>query len=90
VAGDYVGRNYTQVQSELEALGFAVQLNPVQQSQGITGSVLTVSPTGRLPLGTTITVTYAVVPAPTPTPVPTRTQGATPSTAPTSTPSATK
>lgn len=90
VAGDYVGRNYTQVQSELEALGFAVQLNPVQQSQGIMGSVLTVSPTGRLPLGTTITVTYAVVPAPTPTPAPTRTQGATPSTAPTSTPSPSK
>lgn len=90
VAGDYVGRNYTQVQSELEALGFAVQLNPVQHSQGIMGSVLTVSPTGRLPLGTTITVTYAVVPAPTPTPAPTRSQGATPSTAPTSTPSASK
>ncbi|WP_138417098.1 serine/threonine-protein kinase [Sinomonas gamaensis] len=90
VAGDYVGQNYALVQQQLEALGLQVQLAPVQQSQGFQGAVLTVSPTGRVPVGTTITVTYAVVPQPTPTPTPTRTQPATPSTGPTSTPSATK
>jgi serine/threonine-protein kinase len=89
-AADYVGQNYTTVQSELENQGFVVQLNPVQQSQGVMGEVLRLSPTGALPVGSTITVTYAVVPAPTPTHAPTPTQTATPSTAPTSTPSATK
>ncbi|WP_136611701.1 serine/threonine-protein kinase [Sinomonas albida] len=88
VASNYVGRNYTQVQQELENLGLQVQLNPVQQSQGIMGSVLSLSPTGRLPLGTAVTVTYAVVNPPTPTPTPT--QAATPSRGPTSTPSASK
>ncbi|HKU11994.1 MAG TPA: protein kinase, partial [Sinomonas sp.] len=91
-AGDYVGRNYTTVQGELESLGFVVQLSPVtqQQTQAFQGEVLTLSPTGALPVGSTITVTYAVVPAPTPTATPTRSAPATPSTAPTSTPSATK
>ncbi|WP_422934831.1 serine/threonine protein kinase [Sinomonas sp. P47F7] len=88
VASNYVGRNYTEVQQELENLGLQVQLNPVQQSQGIMGAVLSLSPTGRLPVGTAVTVTYAIVNAPTATPTPT--QATTPSRGPTSTPSATK
>ncbi|NUP75654.1 MAG: protein kinase, partial [Sinomonas sp.] len=71
VAANYVGRNYTEVQPELESLGLAVQLNGVQQSQGVMGAVTSLSPTGRLPLGTAVTVTYSIVPAPTPTPTPT-------------------
>ncbi|WP_415857360.1 PASTA domain-containing protein, partial [Sinomonas sp. G460-2] len=88
VASNYIGRNYTEVQQELENLGLQVQLNPVQQSQGIMGAVLSLSPTGRLPVGTAVTVTYAIVNAPTATPTPT--QATTPSRGPTSTPTATK
>ncbi|MDQ4501528.1 serine/threonine-protein kinase [Sinomonas sp. ASV322] len=84
VAASYVGRNYTEVQSELEALGLRVDLNPVEQSQGIMGAVTSLSPTGRLQPGTTVTVTYSVVSAPTPTPTPTQSH-ATPSGSPSAT-----
>ncbi|MDQ1053955.1 cytoskeletal protein RodZ [Arthrobacter sp. SORGH_AS 212] len=77
----YLGKDYRTVQSELSALGLVV--NGVQQeSAEDPGIVLDLNPTGPVPAGSTITVTYAIAPpsapasapAPTsaaPTPVPT-------------------
>ncbi|MEV7634983.1 protein kinase [Pseudarthrobacter enclensis] len=62
----YLGKDYRQVQSELSALGLVV--NGVQQeSSENPGTVLDLNPTGPVPAGSTITVTYAIAPSPPPT-----------------------
>ena len=67
-AGDYLGHPLSEVQSALTALGFTVSAKPLQTSDVPDGQVIAVDPTGPLPRGTAITVTYAVAPPPPPTP----------------------
>ncbi len=80
----YLGKDYRQVQSELSNLGLAVTVQPLQTSEAAPGRVVGLNPTGPLPVGSPITVTYAVAPpttptaTPTPTPVPTTSSVAAP------------
>ena len=79
----YLGKDYRQVQSELSNLGLAVTVEPLQTSEAAPGRVVGLNPTGPLPVGSPITVTYAVAPptptaTPTPTPVPTTSSVAAP------------
>ncbi|MGO4187752.1 protein kinase domain-containing protein [Pseudarthrobacter sp. TAF60_1] len=68
VAAGYLGKDYQTVRSALERLGLSVTVVP-QQSTETPGEVLDLNPTGTVPKGTLVTVTYAVAPpAPTPTP----------------------
>ncbi|WP_261327477.1 protein kinase domain-containing protein [Modestobacter marinus] len=69
-AADFVGRPLADVQAGLTALGFAVTPKPLQTSDVPDGEVIAVDPTGPLPRGTAVTVTYAVTPPPPPTPTP--------------------
>ena len=76
----YLGRNYTAVKTELEALGMNVFLNPVAAQTGVMGAVTGITPSGPLDPGTTITVTYLVVQPPaTATTSPTRSGSPSPS-----------
>ncbi|ASN53666.1 serine/threonine-protein kinase [Sinomonas sp. R1AF57] len=78
VPAAYLGRNYTQVKAELEALGLGVALNPVASQTGTMGQVTNIEPSGQVTVGSTVTVTYLNVQppvTPTPTPTPTRTNG---------------
>jgi hypothetical protein len=75
ISAAYLGKDYRQVQSSLEALGLSVTVLP-QQSAETAGTVLEINPTGTVPKGTAVTVIYAV-PLPTATPVPTTTPKAT-------------
>ncbi|MCU1570252.1 MAG: serine/threonine protein kinase [Naasia sp.] len=69
-AGDYTGRPYQDVQGDLEGLGFTVnaQSGNAASDESQVGVVYDVNPTGNLPKGATITVTYygdlAEIPAP--------------------------
>lgn len=79
----YLGKDYRQVQSELSNLGLAVTVEPLQTSEAAPGRVVGLNPTGPLPVGSPITVTYAVAPptatsTPTPTPAPTTSSVAAP------------
>ena len=77
----YLGKDYRQVQSELSNLGLAVTVEPLQTSEAAPGRVVGLNPTGPLPVGSPITVTYAVAPptaTSTPTPVPTTSSVAAP------------
>jgi serine/threonine-protein kinase len=58
----YLGKDYRQVQSELSNLGLAVTVEPLQTSEASPGQVVGLNPTGPLPVGSPITVTYAVAP----------------------------
>ncbi len=69
ISAAYLGKDYRQVQSSLEALGLSVTVLP-QQSAETAGTVLEINPTGTVPKGTAVTIIYAV-PLPTATPVPT-------------------
>ncbi|MEJ1177624.1 MULTISPECIES: protein kinase domain-containing protein [unclassified Pseudarthrobacter] len=75
ISAAYLGKDYRQVQSSLEALGLSVTVLP-QQSAETAGTVLEINPTGTVPKGTAVTIIYAV-PLPTATPVPTTTPKAT-------------
>ncbi|HEX7202505.1 MAG TPA: protein kinase, partial [Arthrobacter sp.] len=55
---------YRQVQSELSNLGLAVTVEPLQTSEAAPGRVVGLNPAGPLPVGSPITVTYAVAPPP--------------------------
>lgn len=61
----YLGKDYRQVQSELSSLGLAVTVEPEQTDEASPGQVTGLNPTGPLPVGSPITVTYAVAPPPT-------------------------
>lgn len=83
VAAGYLGKDYQVVRAALERLGLSVT-GVAQQSTERPGEVLDLDPTGTVPKGTLVTVTYAVEPpAPEPTqpsaepePEPTSTQSA--------------
>ncbi|MDI3329833.1 MAG: protein kinase [Micrococcus sp.] len=76
VAAQYRGQPIGQVTSALQALG--LEVNPVGvEDPSPEGTVLSVSPQGEMPVGTTVTVQYSEGPAePTPTPTPTQTEPA--------------
>jgi serine/threonine-protein kinase len=67
ISAAYLGKDYRQVQGQLETLGLSVRVLP-QQSTAAEGTVLQVNPTGTVPQGAEVTVTYAV-PVPETTPV---------------------
>ncbi|MET3175416.1 UNVERIFIED_ORG: serine/threonine protein kinase [Arthrobacter sp. UYCu721] len=67
ISAAYLGKDYRQVQGTLETMGLSVRVIP-QQSTSAAGTVLQVNPTGTVPKGAEVTVTYAV---PTPTSSPT-------------------
>jgi serine/threonine-protein kinase len=60
----YLGKDYRQVQLELSNLGLAVTVEPLQTSEAAPGRVVGLNPSGTLPVGSPITVTYAVAPPP--------------------------
>ncbi|MDQ4491277.1 serine/threonine-protein kinase [Sinomonas sp. ASV486] len=64
VPAAYLGKNYTDVQNQLEALGLSVTLVAVQSQTGIQGAVTSVSPGGQVPANSNITVTYLSVQPP--------------------------
>lgn len=64
IPSDYIGQNYTQVKSQLEELGMNVALNAVQSQTGTMGQVTDVTPSGRVTVGSTVTVTYLSVQPP--------------------------
>ncbi|MDI3195802.1 protein kinase [Pseudarthrobacter sp. AL07] len=66
ISAAYLGKDYRQVQGTLETMGLSVRVIP-QQSTSAAGTVLQVNPTGTVPKGAEVTVTYAV-PAPATTP----------------------
>ncbi|WP_448616150.1 serine/threonine protein kinase [Modestobacter sp. URMC 112] len=68
VAGNYVGRPVSVVQSELSVFGLAVTLRPLQTGDVPDGQVIAVDPVGELAPGSPITVTHAVAPPPPPPP----------------------
>ncbi|RAX44630.1 protein kinase [Arthrobacter sp. AQ5-06] len=76
ISAAYLGKDYRQVQGTLETMGLSVRVIP-QQSTAAAGTVLQVNPTGTVPKGAEVTVTYAV-------PVPATTPSAPPSSAPAS------
>ncbi|WP_461188400.1 serine/threonine-protein kinase [Arthrobacter sp. Z4-13] len=84
----FLGENFEVVRTELSNLGLAVTVEPLQTNTAPPGTVVQLNPTGLLPVGSPITVTYAVAPpapttsspapAPTPTPAPTTSSVAAP------------
>ncbi|MCU1566753.1 MAG: Kinase domain protein, partial [Pseudarthrobacter sp.] len=64
----YLGQDYRQVRSELTNLGLAVTVVPQETTVAAPGRVVELNPTGPLPVGSPITVTYAVAPSPAPAP----------------------
>jgi serine/threonine-protein kinase len=66
-----VGRPVAEVQAQLVAEGLRVTLVPMTTSTVPAGQVTAVAPTGPLPPGSTVSVTYAVAPAVTQAPPPT-------------------
>jgi serine/threonine-protein kinase len=81
----YLGKDYRQVQAELAALGLAVTVVPQESTEDAPGRVIELNPVGAVPVGSPITVIYAVAPpAPTtssaPPPSPTTTAVAAPPT----------
>jgi serine/threonine-protein kinase len=72
-AADYVGKKVTDVQAALAAKGLRVTLTKVTTAATAAGLVTAVTPTGALPPGSAVTVTYAAAPvavAPAPPPAP--------------------
>jgi len=61
-AGDYVGRPLAQVQAALIRQGLRVSTRPGRVQGVPDGRVLSVSPTGPVAVGDTVTVTFAAVP----------------------------
>ena len=86
VADRYLGRPADQARSDLRALGLRVRLVTVANPEGEpAGTVSAVSPTGRVDVGSTVSLSVFDEPAPTATPTtPTATPTATPTTTPTS------
>lgn len=91
MADDYVGSDIRTVEAALRDLGMDVTSEEVP-GQEPAGTVLTLSHTGDVPVGTLITVRYSAGPAPEPTtqsPTPTPTRSETPTPTPTETPTPT-
>jgi len=78
-AEDYLGRPVAEVEAELGEAGLAVERVAVETDGQPAGTVTAISPAGAVPVGSTVTVSYAVapdepepeVPAPGPADVPT-------------------
>lgn len=66
----YLGQDVAKVQSELSALNLDVTIQGQETADAEPGTVIALSRTGRVEVGTPITVTYAVAP-PAPAPAPT-------------------
>jgi eukaryotic-like serine/threonine-protein kinase len=69
-AADYTGRPVAAVQQQLAAMGLPVVLKPVQQPGVPTGTVVAIDPSGTVPAGSTVTVSYAAPSSPPPQPKP--------------------
>ncbi len=82
ISAAYLGKDYRQVKATLESLGLFVRVLP-EQSPATAGTVLGIDPSGTMPNGTEVTITYAV-------PVPTTTPTPPPSSAPASAPASTE
>lgn len=65
--GDYIGRDFRTVQAELSSLNLDVTVQQQVDANSAPNSVIALSRSGRMEVGTPITVTYAVAPAPAPT-----------------------
>jgi serine/threonine-protein kinase len=78
----YHGKDYRTVQSQLSAMNLDVTVQPQVDVNSAPNTVIALSRSGRVEVGSPITVTYAVAPSPAPT-----TNAPTPTSAP-STPSA--
>jgi hypothetical protein len=76
ISAAYLGKDYRQVKASLESMGLFVRVLP-EQSPETAGTVLGIDPSGTMPKGTEVTITYAV-------PLPTTTPTAPPSSAPAS------
>ncbi len=76
ISAAYLGKDYRQVKATLESMGLFVRVLP-EQSPETAGTVLGIDPSGTMPKGTEVTITYAV-------PLPTTTPLAPPSSAPAS------
>jgi hypothetical protein len=63
VPGDYVGRAVDDVEAELLGLGLGIARAPEETAAAAPGTVLGVSPTGKLAAGSLVTLRYAVAPA---------------------------
>jgi serine/threonine-protein kinase len=64
----YLGKDYRTVQSQLSAMNLDVTIQPQVDATSAPDSVIALSRTGRVEVGTPVTITYAVAPAPVPTP----------------------
>jgi serine/threonine-protein kinase len=64
----YLGKDYRTVQSQLSAMNLDVTIQPQVDANSTPDSVIALSRTGRVEVGTPVTITYAVAPAPVPTP----------------------
>lgn len=76
-AAIYVGRPYPQVQAEIDALGLHPTETTVATSSQAAGDVIALSPSGQVPVGSTITITVATAPPTTTTTTTTTTAPAT-------------
>ncbi|MET1086148.1 MAG: serine/threonine-protein kinase [Arthrobacter sp.] len=63
----YLGKDYRTVQSQLSALNLDVTVQPQVDANSAPNTVIALSRSGRMEVGTPITVTYAVAPSPAPT-----------------------
>ena len=69
-AAEFVGRPIADVRAELVARGLAVELVPVTTADVPEGQVTAVQPGGEVPIGGSVTVSFAVTPPPAPEPPP--------------------
>jgi serine/threonine-protein kinase len=64
---DYIGRDFRTVQAELSTLNLDVTVQQQVDANSAPNSVIALSRSGQMEVGTPITVTYAVAPPPAPT-----------------------
>ncbi|MFP5313677.1 MAG: PASTA domain-containing protein, partial [Actinomycetes bacterium] len=63
----YLGKDYRTVQSQLSALNLDVTVEQQEDATAKPGTVIALSRSGRVEVGSPITITYAVAPSPVPT-----------------------
>jgi serine/threonine-protein kinase len=64
----YLGKDYRTVQSELSAMDLDVTIQSQVDPNSPPDSVIALSRTGRVEVGSPVTITYAIAPPPVPTP----------------------
>ncbi len=72
----YLGGDYRKAQSQLSAMGLDVTIQSQVDPNSTPDSVIALSRTGRVEVGSPVTITYAVAPPPPPAPTPTQTTAA--------------